>query len=90
MLALAILWTFIIAPALIWNMTDLRKEIYQESVQMARVALHKDIISNLKNNHAFPEIFPGNYVSSLWDSVKCLLWTSHNSAAIYCRVMIQV
>jgi len=44
MLALAILWTFIIASALIWNMTDLRKEIYQESVQMARVALHKDIM----------------------------------------------
>ncbi len=44
MLALAILWTLIIASALIWNMVDITSEVYQESRQMARVALHKDIM----------------------------------------------
>ncbi len=43
-LALFVLWTVIIASALIWNIADIKKQIYQESVQMARIALHKDIM----------------------------------------------
>jgi len=52
------------------------------------------LISNLKNNHAFPETFPGNEFPALLCAVHTGLFyrvgIARNSAAIYCRVMIQV
>ena len=78
MSALAILWTLIIASALIWNTTDIKKEIYQESKQENRQAKGRKLIQKYRTEN----LAVHNARIYLKNTLNEILQNSHHSFII--------